>query len=171
MSALTSPQVDLMRRYTRARREAHEFRLTGEVDKALIAEELAQGYQAEAADGDAPFAPWERLMGLCDELATSPAIHPVAAWERIVPMTREQKRASAIAQLNRRFPVAEQHDRVILQELGMADPTGWGEWIVQNADDAGMSRGNAAMLFDLLAPSEAFDGFVTAVEDGQNGEE
>lgn len=170
-SYLTTPEADLMRHYARARREAHEFRLTGFIDSALTAEQIAGDYLSQAARSDAPFGPWERLMSECDTLATAPAIHPLAAWERIVPLTREQKRRNAIAQLNRRFPVKEQHNRQHLLELGYGDPTGWGEHIVATADDAGMSRGQAAMLFDLLGESEAFDGFVTGCEDHASGEE
>lgn len=41
----------------------------------------------------------------------------------------------------------------------------WDEYIKGQAEDYGVPLGVARMLFDLLGPSEAYDGFVTHLED------
>jgi hypothetical protein len=158
-------QIDCIKRYVRARREAHAFRLGGQVDAALIAERLAGGYMNEAASNDHDHDRFERAIERCDDLASEPKARPESVWDAIVPRTREERRASAIRILNARFGVPSTEAMESLKAYGIADVSGWGEWIVSQADDMGCKRSKAAMLFDLLGPSEAFDGFVTALED------
>ena len=45
----------------------------------------------------------------------------------------------------------------------------WDEYIRECADNAGVDFNEAKMLFDLLGPSEAYDGFITMLEDYGNG--
>ena len=45
----------------------------------------------------------------------------------------------------------------------------WDEYIQDCAEDCGVEFDEAKMLFDLLGPSEAYDGFVTTLEDHGNG--
>lgn len=157
--------IDLIRRYVRVRREAHEFRLAGAIESALTAEGLASDYIDLAATDEHDASKWEDLIDACDDRANSPVKHPETVWTVLIPRTRAEKRAAAVAILNKRFPVSSQEDRITLAAKGCTDCTGWGEWIVDNADNSGLSRGRAAMLFDLLGPTEAFDGFVTGCED------
>ena len=42
-------------------------------------------------------------------------------------------------------------------------------YIRECADNAGVDFQEAKMLFDLLGPTEAYDGFVTMLEDHGNG--
>ncbi len=41
----------------------------------------------------------------------------------------------------------------------------WGEWIVDQAENNGISISDAYGIWQMLGPSEAFDGFVTSCED------
>ena len=45
----------------------------------------------------------------------------------------------------------------------------WDEYIADCAEDCGVDFDEAKMLFDLLGPNEAYDGFITMLEDHGNG--
>ena len=53
-------------------------------------------------------------------------------------------------------------DREALAEFGCSS---WTEYVRQQADNFGVPFDTAACLFSLLGKSEAFDGFVTMLED------
>lgn len=46
--------------------------------------------------------------------------------------------------------------------------TTWGEYVRGHAENSGLDFDAAWALFDMLGESEAFDGFVTAVEDAED---
>jgi hypothetical protein len=41
----------------------------------------------------------------------------------------------------------------------------WGEYVQNQAENTGVSFDEAWMMFEMLGESEAFDGFVTTLED------
>lgn len=73
------------------------------------------------------------------------------------------RRERSIAAINRRLPPPTPDE---LRSLKEHDAESWGEYIVGKADEFGASVSNAFTLFELLGPTEAFDGFVTSLEDG-----
>jgi hypothetical protein len=73
-----------------------------------------------------------------------------------------ESRQKYIAALNKRVetPTADE-----LRSLKEHNCETWGEWIVDQADNNGISVGDAYGIWQMLGPSEAFDGFVTSCED------
>jgi hypothetical protein len=47
----------------------------------------------------------------------------------------------------------------------------WEEYIYQICDDYGVSSSTGRMIFDMLGSTEAFDGFLTTMEDAADGED
>ena len=72
------------------------------------------------------------------------------------------KRQRIIAQINAKEKAPSAEDLRCLKEHGCES---WGEYVVNQAEEQGVSISNAYSLFSLLGPSEAFDGFVTELED------
>lgn len=58
-------------------------------------------------------------------------------------------------------------DRQTLIEEGYNPPT-WDNYVTTLAMEYGVDQEAAFELFELLGPTEAFDGFVTALEDMEN---
>ena len=54
-------------------------------------------------------------------------------------------------------------DRKVLES--QHDCNNWEDYIRQVADNTGLSVADASLAFDMLGPSEAFDGFVITCED------
>lgn len=61
-------------------------------------------------------------------------------------------------------PPTPDEARTLTDEFGCAS---WGEYIVDQAENTGVRVGTALAIFDMLGPSEAFDGFVTSLEDAE----
>lgn len=72
------------------------------------------------------------------------------------------KRQRIIAQINAKEKAPSAEDLRCLKEHGAES---WGEYVVDKAEEAGVRVSMAYSLFSLLGPSEAFDGFVTEMED------
>lgn len=51
------------------------------------------------------------------------------------------------------------------REAGLTDAESWEEYVRGVAEDYGVSFHTAWIVFDTLGPSEAFDGFITELED------
>ncbi len=51
------------------------------------------------------------------------------------------------------------------QKNGITEAKNWREYVKGVADEYGVDFDTAWTIFDLLGPSEAFDGFVTTIED------
>jgi len=81
---------------------------------------------------------------------------------------RHAKRLRTIDAINRKLAPPSPENLKALQEH---DCETWGEYIANCADNAGMSLTTAFQLFDMLGESEAFDGFVTSMEDAESAEE
>jgi len=78
-------------------------------------------------------------------------------------MNPASSRLDRIAHLNAQMDITPSAaDLVALHEHNAAS---WGEYVYNTADDAGVDLETAAMLFELLGETEAFDGFVTSLED------
>ncbi len=76
---------------------------------------------------------------------------------------RSARRQRSIDAINRRLPPPTEDEMRSLREH---DAESWGEYIVNIADDCGVSASKAFLAFEMLGPSEAFDGLVTTIEDG-----
>lgn len=70
----------------------------------------------------------------------------------------------AVALINKRLPAPTDGELASLKEHGAES---WGEYIAEKAAEADISVGTAFSLFQMLGPSEAFDGFVTSLEDAE----
>jgi hypothetical protein len=57
------------------------------------------------------------------------------------------------------------------RENGATTCATWEEYIQEKADEFGTSLERATMIFDLLGSTEAFDGFITTMEDVSDEEE
>ena len=73
-----------------------------------------------------------------------------------------EKRQATIATINKRVETPTASDLVKLEDKNCYS---WGEYIVQVADNNGISVGEAYGIWQMMGPSEAFDGFVTSCED------
>ena len=73
------------------------------------------------------------------------------------------KRAARIASMNARLKTPTPDELRSLQEHGAES---WGEYIYDMAENFGVRIQTAFSLFDMLGENEAFDGFVTSMEDG-----
>ncbi len=76
---------------------------------------------------------------------------------------RSARRQRSIDAINRRLPPPTDDEMRSLREH---DAESWGEYIVGMARECGVSVSNAFAAFEILGPTEAFDGFVTTIEDG-----
>ncbi len=77
-------------------------------------------------------------------------------------------RQAVIAKMNARCkPPTEDELKALRQEHHCES---WGEYICMMADEYGASVQGAFTLFDMLGENEAFDGFVTELEDLANSE-
>ena len=162
-----------LHRYWRARREAHQARLDGEVANAIAAENRAGAILDRAAETDEDCTTWATLVEACDEAATAPTFAP-AAWNRLIELPKPT-RAERIAKVDKILghearTSAEARATLVQKGYVLAEAQTWGAWIVDNADEAGEASLRTAILFDLLGPGEAFDGFVTTLQDGGEGE-
>lgn len=159
-----------LHRYWSARREAHQARRAGALANALSAENRAGALLDAAANADADCTTWATLIEACDEAATAPAFDP-AAWNALIELPKPT-RADLIVRVNKALGHEARTSPdacCTLREKGYDadEATTWGAWIVDNADEAGASLRTAVTLFD---PDEAFDGFVTGLQDGGEGE-
>jgi hypothetical protein len=169
-------RVALCKSYVLARWEAHTARLTGNIALAETHEGHANAIMHEAASEDHDCTTWETLIEKCDALADQPCEagklgHPHELWARLIPKTRAERRAAQLDTLDRRFGIPSASSLRVLSDKGFKR-LGWGEWILDQADNCGISPRTAANLFDTLGESEAFDGFVTSCEDqAEQGED
>ena len=168
-----TPRDAPLHRYWRARCIAHQARLDGEVANALSAENRAGAILDAAADADADCTTWATLVEACDEAATAPTFDP-AVWNRLIELPKPT-RAELIARVDKILgpearTSAEACATLAQKGYALAEAQTWGAWIVDNADGAGASLCTAVTLFDMLGPDEAFDGFVTNLQDGGEGE-
>jgi hypothetical protein len=89
----------------------------------------------------------------------------VVAEER---QRRTAKRLRLIQQMNDRLRKPTDDELRSLREHGAES---WGEYITDQADNSGMRISTAFSLFTMLGEDEAFDGFVTHMEDAEGMEE
>jgi len=73
-----------------------------------------------------------------------------------------EKRQALIAAINKRVETPTASELVTLRDRGCDS---WGNYIVDTADNNGISPGEAYSIWQMLGPNEAFDGFVTSCED------
>lgn len=162
-----------LHRYWRARREAHQARLDGELANALSAENRAGALLDAAAEADADATTWATLIEACDEAASAPTFDP-AVWNRLLELPKPT-RAELIAKVDNELGVdartsPEQCATLAQKGYTLAEAQTWGAWIVDNAEECGVAVRTAITLFDLLGPDEAFDGFVTGLQDAEEAE-
>ena len=162
-------RIALLKAYIDHRREACAFRLEGKIELALACEARAGALVDQAASEDHKADWWERAIEKCDDLAARATRDP-ALWSRLIPKSAAERRRIAIDTLNRRFGIPSASALRVLAEKGYTEP-GWGAWILDNADDCGLRWRDAAMIFDALGETEAFDGFVTSCQDYEGSEE
>jgi len=82
---------------------------------------------------------------------------------------RATKRLKTIATINGRLKPPTEGE---LKSLSERHCESWGEYICTEAENAGVHVNVAYNLFQMLGEDEAFDGFVTHLEDaGEEGEE
>lgn len=83
-------------------------------------------------------------------------------------MATTAKRQATIDAINKRLKPPTESELRSLKEKGAES---WGEYICEMAANCGVSVGNAFQLFNMLGEDEAFDGFVTHMEDNEGMDE
>ena len=81
---------------------------------------------------------------------------------------RKAKRERTIAAINARTKPPTEDQLRSLREHGCDN---WGQYFCDQADNVGMSVNKAFAAFSMLGEEEAFDGFVTTLEDEGGDEE
>lgn len=99
-----------------------------------------------------------------DELPEEPHAE---RWER-----KAREAAIQLERLKRRFPGPTDARTIqfLESEHGIAPGEGWAGYIIAKADEHGIPVTRAAFIFDTLGEDEAFDGFVTALQDAEGSD-
>lgn len=155
--------------YCGQRYRAWTARRSGDIDTALEAEAAAGAVIDKAANEGADCAAWCALIDACDELAASPGTDP-ADWKQLLEFP-PPSRAELIARVDRALgseAITSPEDAATLVSKGYSaiEARTWSAWILDTAADNGVRLSKALAVFDLLGPSEALDGFVSACQDG-----
>lgn len=159
--------------YWRARREAHAARLADAELIAIAAENRAGALLDAAAEADADATTWATLVEACDEAASASTFDPTT-WNSLIELPKPT-RAELIAKVDNALGVdartsPEQCATLAQKGYVLVEAQTWGAWIVDNAEEYGVAMRTAITLFDLLGPDEAFDGFVTGLQDAEEAE-
>jgi hypothetical protein len=89
--------------------------------------------------------------------------------DRNSPEARSARRMKFINRVNAKLPAPTEDELLSLKEH---DAESWGEYLCDLADNMGTRRSTALLAFEMLGPSEAFDGLVTTLEDeGDEGDQ
>lgn len=164
--------IAAIRRYVNTRARAYREREAGEIDKALVTEQRAEEAFAKA---QALINPDDRedladlllhVQASADDLAAS-ASTTKADWLGILPDTCAGRTQREIAIVERALGAEitpSKADGDVLLAKGY-DPRSWAPYIIAQAQDYGVPVNRAILVWSVLGATEAFDGFVTSLQD------
>jgi hypothetical protein len=157
--------VQHLRTYITRRSNAHKARLAGLSAHALPFEAEADALHHAAAARDEPCALWDAVVEACDLLVGTSFEYCKADWIALLPDTPSLRRERLEARVNKVVSeVPSKADGDILLAKGY-DPRSWAPYIIAQADDCGVSVSRALTIWSAFGPTEAFDGFVTTLQD------